>query len=170
MNLIDTIDTRNANLLHRLLLDALDDALPLLTANSQTIGNIEDRTYFILGDDRIQFSLINLEALGILNLLNAHIESHHQVLRRLELLDIELLLQFILLDELLEELRSELIRLYTHEGVDALLDDVDGEFAHLAHLFVEGHLLEPLLNLLFHLLIAWNCRLLLSRCRQQRGC
>ena len=92
MNLIDTIDTRNANLLHRLLLDALDDALPLLTANSQTIGNIEDRTYFILGDDRIQFSLINLEALGILNLLNAHIETHHHLLRRLEFLHVELLL------------------------------------------------------------------------------
>ena len=90
--LVYTVHTRNTHHLHGFLLNAFDDFLPLLHALCHTVGHVQDGAYFVFSDDRVEHRLVQLEALGILNTLDTHIELHHHFLRRHLLTQLELFL------------------------------------------------------------------------------
>ena len=90
--LVYTVHTRNTHHLHGFLLNAFDDFLPLLHALCHTVRHVQDGAYFVFSDDRVEHRLVQLEALGILNTLDTHIELHHHFLRRHLLTQLELFL------------------------------------------------------------------------------
>ena len=61
MVLIETEDTRDADALHRDLLNLRDILLPLLGCRSTGVRSVEDRANLIAGKDRIGFVLVDIE-------------------------------------------------------------------------------------------------------------
>ena len=61
MVLVETEDTRDADALHRDLLDLRDVLLPLLGCRSAGIWSVEDRANLIAGKDRIGLVLVDIE-------------------------------------------------------------------------------------------------------------
>ena len=82
-------------------------------------------------DDRVEHRLIQLEALGILNALDTHIELHHHILRRHLLAQLEFLFKLVSLDDFLQVLHRDVLRVEAGKGIGAFLQVVDSEVAHL---------------------------------------
>ena len=156
--LVYTVHTRNTHHLHGFLLNAFDDFLPLLHALCHTVGHVQDGAYFVFSDDRVEHRLVQLEALGILNALDTHIELHHHILRRHLLAQLEFLFKLVSLDDFLQVLHRDVLRVEAGKGIGAFLQEVDSEFAHLTDFLVKRHLLQQSLNLLFYFLVSWNGR------------
>ena len=57
---VQAIDARDAEVLHRLLLNLADDFQPLFTGRSST-RHIEDGTYFIFTDEGIEHRFVHLK-------------------------------------------------------------------------------------------------------------
>ncbi len=158
MYLVYAIYTRDAHHFHGFLLNAFDDFLPLLYTLCHTVGDVQDGAYFVFSDDRVKHRLVQLEAFGILYPLDAHVKLHHHILRRHLLAQLELLFKFVSLDDFLQILHRNVLRVETGKGIDAFLQNIDGEFAHLSDLLVKRHFLQQSLNLQFYCLVSWNGR------------
>ena len=95
---------------------------------------------------------------------------HHRLLRK-TVREVEFLFDAVLLQQLFDVGFRGGVRVHPGKGVDALLEQVDGKLAHLAHLFVERHAAELLFDQPLDLFVARNRRSgsRKSRRRQQRA-
>ena len=90
--------------------------------------------------------------------MDTHIELHHHILRRHLLAQLEFLFKLVSLDDFLQVLHRDVLRVEAGKGIGAFLQEVDSEFAHLTDFLVKRHLLQQSLNLLFYFLVSWNGR------------
>ena len=93
-----------------------------------------------------------------MSVVTKHIELHHHILRRHLLAQLEFLFKLVSLDDFLQVLHRDVLRVEAGKGIGAFLQEVDSEFAHLTDFLVKRHLLQQSLNLLFYFLVSWNGR------------
>ena len=171
VDLVHTIDVGDTDFFHGLLLDALDDFLPLLGRLCHAVGHVQDGADLIFGDNAVQLGLVHLPPFLSLNALDAHIHLYHDILRRHATRQVEFLLDAVLLQHFLQSLDVRVLHVDALEGVDTFLDDINGQFAHLSDFLFQGHFAQDFLHTLLDFLVTRDGgRHGLCRGRQQGSC
>ncbi len=157
VNLVHAVDAGDAHRLHRLLLDAADDLLPLLRRLRHAGGYVENRADLVGADDRVEHRFVELETVGVFDGHDAHVDRHHRLPRKVGA-EVELGRNAVFFEQPFDIGLRRSLRIDSGKGIDALLEQVDREFAHLAHLLVERHLAQLFFDLAFDLFVARNRR------------
>ena len=158
MVVVEAVDIRDAQILHRLLLNQTDPLLPLFHAGSTGARGVEDRTHLPLRDQRVEHRLVELpHTLGIAlvdidrestqlvdDLLIGHLQHGGDLL-----VGATILLQY----------RTHLLTVDLGVLNGHLTHHVEVQLKHLADLLVECHTGKGLLNLRFQFRITRDSRL-----------
>ena len=159
MVMVETVDIRDAEILHRLLLDQTDPLLPVVHLGGTGARGVEDRAHLPLGDERVEHHLVDLpDALGL-----ALVDIHREAA---ELVDDLLIRKFhhrfdlLIRTAVLLEYGAHLLAVDLGVLNGHLADDVEGEFEHLSNLLVERHAGEGFLYLCLQCRVAGNGGLL----------
>ena len=76
--MVEAVDVRNADILHRLLLDQLNPLLPLLHGGSTRARRIQDATHLPVLDDRVEHLLVHLpRAIGAIAAHDVEVQFQH---------------------------------------------------------------------------------------------
>ena len=172
MVVVETINVRDTQILHRLLLDERDPLLPLLNAGGTGARSIEDRSHLPLGDQRVEHRLVKLPySLGF-----TFIDIHREVAQLVDNLLIRHLqygLRLRCRTSILLEHGANLLTIHLSVFNHHLTHHVEVQFEHLSDLLVEGHLLEGLLYLCLQRCVTRNggfLGLYTYRCADQHHC
>ena len=76
--MVEAVDVRNADILHRLLLDELNPLLPLLHSGGTRARCIQDATHLPILDDRVEHLLVHLpHAIGAIAAHDVEVQFQH---------------------------------------------------------------------------------------------
>ena len=157
---VEAINIRNTQILHRLLLNQADPLQPLVYTRSTTAWSIQDRTHLPFRNQRVEHRLINLPEAPCITLIDVDRECTKLVDNLLiGLLQYRIHLFFrpaILLHHTADLLTVHLCILDRH-----LAHHVEIQFEHLADLLVERHFGKCFLYFRLKGFITWNSRFLL---------
>ncbi len=169
MVVVKTVDTGNADVLHRQFLNHRNPFLPLFYAGSTATRSIQNATHLPLGNEGIEHLLIETPGAlgGVVEDIEAVLvcQSDDFLIRHLQCL-----LYFRLRTTELHENFTNLIAVNLGIFCHHIAHNIEIEFEHLANLLFERHLLEMLLDFLFNFSVLGNGLRLCSRETQNTEC